>query len=156
MRLFGTGQREQESAEEFWRRTEEARGGPVGMRTVATYLGRSGSRILRLSGLIYTIGGTVWFEDFEKDNWFARIVDRGTRYEKTVLSFLKADVEFTRSVTSGTANGCILGSVDPQRTRPLSAFRRLFATRALQIHLHAGHSMFFEVLMEAELIRFLA
>jgi hypothetical protein len=154
MMLFGKGS-EKESAEAFWKRTEEKRGGPAGFKTVGTFLGRSGSKAARLPGLIYTVGEWVWFEDFENENWMSRVLRAGLRYEKTEFGFPFSDVRFTRVVSRGVAYRCVWGGIDPLRTRALSGFVKLFTTPTLQIGFLDGCSLFFEVLRLEEFLRFL-
>ena len=147
---------EQESVESFWARTMQARGGPIGLRTTATFLGRSGSKAAGLPGLLYTVGDTVWFEDFENDNWLGRVIGPGKKFVKTEFSFSKGEVESARMVSRGAASRCIEGSLPPGETKPFSRFPRILGTPVIQIAFKAGHSFFFEALMDAELLHFLA
>jgi hypothetical protein len=40
----------------------------------------------------------VWFEDFERDNWLAKIMGGRRKFEKTEVSFSKAEVRAKRLV----------------------------------------------------------
>ena len=156
MQLFNLSRKKEQSVDEFWRETAEKRGGEIGIVTFATLLGQSGADILGLPGLMYTVGGgTVWFEDFEKDTLMARILGGKNKWEKTELSFLKADVSFTRLVSRTTALRSIGGGLAPQNTRAVSFLGLFFSTPALQIGFTQGHSLFFEVMKRDDMIRFL-
>lgn len=145
----------QETPAEFWQKTGEKRGGTVGLFTFATLLGRSGDAPLGLPGLLYTVGDTVWFEDFEKDNWLARIIGSRQKYEKTELSFIKGEVEFTRIVSRGAAYRCIVGKVAPQSVPGLPPLLRMFVSHAVQVGLRSSSSVFLEIMREADLLQFL-
>jgi len=140
-----------ESPKDFWTHTGEKRGGEVGFVSFATFLGQSGDRSRGLPGLLYTVGDTVWFEDFERDNWLAKIIAPRQKYEKTELSFAISAVAFTRAVSRRRASACIGGFVSPDSLNPLGALGRLFLSPVLQIALESGPSLFMEVLMLKEL-----
>src|SRR5208337_2723002 len=101
------GRRREESPDEFWRQTAAKRGGEIGFLTFATLLGRSADQPLDLPGLLYTVGDMVWFEDFERDNWLAKIMGGRRKFEKTEVSFSKAEVRATRLVSRSGAMRCI-------------------------------------------------
>ena len=156
MQLFNLGRKSEVSFDDFWRQTAEKRGGEIGIITFATLLGQSGANILGLPGLMYTVGGgTVWFEDFEKDTLMARILGGKNKWEKTELSFQKSDVSFTRLVSKGTALRSINGGLAPESTRAISFLGLFFSTPALQIGFTQGHSLFFEVMRRDDMIGFL-
>jgi hypothetical protein len=155
MRILGFGKSDTESVSEFWSRTAEKRGGQIGLCTYANYLGRTQDQILELPGLLYTVGDMVWFEDFEKNNWLARLINVGSKYQKTELGFPRSEVDYTRVVSRGAALRCIRGSVDAKNTRPLLSAAKIFFTPVVQISFTAGHSLFFEVLRQKELLGFL-
>jgi hypothetical protein len=148
--------RAQEDPAEFWRATAAKRGGEIGLFTFATLLGKSGDQPLNLPGLLYTVADAVWFEDFERDNWLARVMGGRQKYEKTELRFLKGEVAFTRPVSRGTAARCIAGVVSPDATRALSPLARLFSTPAAQVSLKDGSALFIEVLLLKELFAWIA
>ena len=114
----------EEDAQQFWTEKEREKGGKVGFYTFATFLGRSGDKPLSLGGLIYTIDETVYFEDFEKDSWFAKIISRRQKYEKTEFSFDIKDIEEVKIVSKNSALNCVSGFIDENETKP---FSRLFA-----------------------------
>ena len=116
MQWFRRGR--EEDPQEFWRQTAAKRGGEIGFLTFATLLGRSGDQPLDLPGLLYTVGDMVWFEDFERDNWLAKIMGGRRKFEKTEISFSKPEVRATRLVTRSGAARCISGAV-PERSSPL-------------------------------------
>ena len=145
----------QESPAEFWQNTGEKRGGTVELFTFATLLGRSGDGILGLPGLLYTVGDFVWFEDFERDNWLSRILGARQKYEKTELSFARTEVAFTRVVSRGAAYRCIVGKAAPSSLGSLSPLVQFFISHAVQIGLQDSSSVFFEIMKEEEVRKFL-
>ncbi len=153
MELFRRSKPE-ESFDDFWRRTGEKRGGTVGAFTFATYLGRSRGEVAGLPGLMYTVGESVWFEDFERDNWLARLFGGKRQFQQTEVGFSRDEVASTRVVSRATAYRCIRGSLAPQDARPLSPFMRLFSTSAVQICLSQGQCLYFEIMKQAEIIAF--
>jgi hypothetical protein len=138
--------------QEFWRQTGERRGGEVGYRTFATFLGIAGESPLGLPGLLYRVGDVLWFEDFEKDNWLARILSSKKSFQKTEVSFRVDEVAFTRVVSRRAASRAIAGSVAPGDLRPMPGLVRSFAASVLQVGLSNGTSLFFEVMLQAGLI----
>lgn len=144
-----------ETPADFWQKTGEKRGGTVGLFTFATLLGQSGDVALGLPGLLYTVGDTVWFEDFEKDNWLAKILGSRQKYEKTELSFSKAEVVFTRVVSRGAAFRCIGGRAAPDKVPALPPLLRMFVSHAVQVGLQNSTSVFMEIMREAEVLAFL-
>ena len=137
--------------QEFWRQTGEKRGGEVGFRTFATFLGASAEKQLGLPGLLYRVGDALWFEDFERDNWLARILSSRSSFQKTELSFQASEVEFTRIVSRRSAARCIAGAIDPRALKPMPGFARFLSAAVTQVGLKNGTSLFFEVMLQAEL-----
>jgi hypothetical protein len=138
--------------QEFWRQTGERRGGEVGFRTFATFIGASGEKYLALPGLLYRVGDAFWFEDFERDNWLARIISSRQAFQKTEVSFRAAEVEFTRIVSRRNAARCVAGAAAPKGLRPMPALARLFSASVTQVGLSNGTSLFFEVMLQSELL----
>ena len=141
----------EEDPAEFWRETAARRGGEIGFFTFATLLGKSGGIVLNFPGLLYTVGDTVWFEDFERDNWLSRILSSRQKYEKTEVSFLMSEVTFTRVVSRASAARCIGGVIAPEKLAPASFFTRVFSTPVAQVGLRDGSSIFLEVMQRKEL-----
>ena len=147
--------RQEESPADFWRKTGEKRGGEIGLFTFATFLGRSGDGLLGLPGLLYTVEEKIWFEDFERDNWLAKIIGSRQKYEKTEFCFDKSEVVFTRIVSRGSAYKCIGGAAAPSSLHPMSPFARLFASHAVQVGLKDTSSIFMEIMREMDFRSFL-
>jgi hypothetical protein len=148
MQLFRRGA--DENPDDFWRETARKRGGDVTFFTFATLVGRSGSALLNFPGLLYKSGETFWFEDFERDNWLAKILSSRRKYEKTELSFAAAEVQFVRLVSRMSAARCVGGAVAPQQLAPATVFARLFSTPVTQVGLRDGSSLFFEIMQRKE------
>jgi hypothetical protein len=140
----------QESPEDFWKETARKRGGEIGFFTFATLLGRSADAVLNFPGLLYTVGGTVWFEDFERDNWLSRILGGRGKYQKTEISFPEADIAFTRLVSRANAARCIGGAAAPKDLPVAGLFARLFSTPVVELGMVDGTAVFFEIMMKKE------
>jgi len=150
MQLWGK-KKPEETPDEFWRHTGEKRGGTVEFYTFATLVGRSASQQVGLPGLLYTVGDSVWFEDFERDNWLAKILNSRQKYEKTEAGFAKADIAFVRTVSRRNAYRCIVGSTAPDSLRQQSPIARIFSTPVTEIGFKDGTAIFFEIMMAKEL-----
>ncbi len=144
--------RKEESPEAFWQETAEKRGGPIGLTSFATFLGRSHDELVELPGLLYTVGSMVWFEDFEHDNWLARVVRPRGSFTKTEFSFAVADVQGARLVTRRGAMGAIAGGVASDSLRPVSFFDRVVANPVMLFAMKDGSSLFFDLLLKKEFL----
>lgn len=140
----------EENPEDFWAETARKRGGEIGFFTFATLVGRSGDTILNFPGLLYKSGDIFWFEDFERDNWLAKILSSRKKYEKTELSFSSTEVQFVRLVSRMSASRCIGGAVAPAQLPPASVFARVFSSPVTQVGLRDGSSLFFEIMQRKE------
>jgi hypothetical protein len=150
MQLFGRGK--EEDPQEFWQQTAEKRGGQVGFLTFATLLGRAGDRPLDLPGLLYVVADVVWFEDFERDNWLARIVGGRRKFEKTELSFARSEIRSSRLVSRSSAMRCVTGGLAVEQLRPVSALARILSTPIVQVSLDNGTTLFFDMIRRAEFV----
>ena len=150
MQWFGRAR--EESPEEFWRQTAAKRGGEIEFLTFATLLGRSADQQLDLPGLLYLVGETVWFEDFERDNWLAKIMGGKKKFEKTEISFARPEVRATQLVARSGAIRCIAGAIPAEKLSPVSAVGRVLATPIVQVSLSGGMSLFFDMIRRDEFI----
>lgn len=150
MQWFGRGK--EEDPEEFWQHTAEKRGGQVGFLTFATLMGRAGDRPLDLPGLLYVVGDMVWFEDFERDNWLSKIMGGRRKFEKTELSFGRSEIRSSRLVSRSSALRCIAGGLGVDQARPVSTFSRIFSTPIVQVSLHNGTTLFFDMIRRVEFV----
>ena len=98
------------------------------------------------------MGETVWFEDFERDNWLAKIMGGRRKFEKTELSFVRAEVRATRLVSRSGASRCVAGAVPAEKLKPVSAVGRFLSTPIVQVSLSSGTSIFFDMIRRAEFI----
>jgi len=154
MQWFGRGR--EEDPEEFWRQTAAKRGGEIGFLTFATLLGRSADQPLDLPGLLYTVGDMVWFEDFERDNWLAKIMGGRRKFEKTEVSFSKAEVRATRLVTRSGAARCIGGAIPAEKLSAASAVGRILSNPIVLVTLSNGTSLFFDMIRRTEFVALFA
>src|SRR5208283_2065053 len=148
MQWFGRSR--EESPEEFWRQTAAKRGGEIVFLTFATLLGRASDQPLDLPGLLYLVGETLWFEDFERDNWLSKIMGGRKKFEKTEISFVRAEVRAVQLVSRGSAARCIAGAVPAERLSPVSAVGRILSTPVVQVSLSNGTSLFFDMISRGE------
>jgi hypothetical protein len=139
-----------ENPEDFWAETARKRGGEIGFFTFATLVGRSGDALLNFPGLLYKSGDIFWFEDFERDNWLAKILSSRKKYEKTEISFPVTEVQFVRLVSRMSASRCVAGAVPPGQLAPATMLTRFFSTPVTQVGLSDGSSLFFEIMQRKE------
>jgi hypothetical protein len=137
---------------QFWEEREKEKGGKVSFFTFATFLGRSGDKQLNLGGLLYLINKTLTFEDFEKENWLLKILNRKREYEKTKFEIKKDDIVETKLVSKNTALNCISGFVDDADTKTLTGVGGLFLQKVFQIRMKGGYSLFFEIMKIKEFL----
>ena len=142
----------EEDPEEFWRQTAAKRGGEIGFLTFATLLGKSGDQPLDLPGLLYTVGDIVWFEDFERDNWLARIMGGKRKFEKTEISFSMKEATAARLVTRASAIRCITGAVTAEKLTAASTLGRIFSNPIVLVTLGNGTSLFFDMIRRTEFV----
>jgi hypothetical protein len=150
MQWFGRSR--EESPDEFWRQTGAKRGGEIEFRTFATLLGRSADQALDLPGLLYLVGNTLWFEDFERDNWLSKILGGRRKFEKTEISFIRAEVSSTQLVSRSAAARCIAGAIPAHKLRPVSAIGRVLSTPIVQVSFTNGTSLFFDMIHRSDFI----
>ena len=107
---------------------------------------------LTCPGLLYMVGDTAWFEDFERDNWLAKIMGGRRKFEKTEISFSTAEVRATRLVGRSAANRCIAGTVPAEKLPAASAFGRILSNPIVLVTLSNGTSLFFDMIRRQEFI----
>jgi hypothetical protein len=142
----------QEEARKFWREKEAEKGGKVRFYTFATYFGRSGDRSVSLGGLLYLVDDRLYFEDFEKESWLLKIMNRKSSYEKTEFVLNTSDISESRVTSRGSAFNCVEGFVDPGETKKLSGIVRWLVKPVLQITMKNGSAHFFEIRKMGELL----
>ena len=140
-----------EEAKKFWEEKEKEYGAPVKFYTFATFLGKSRGKSVHLGGLIYIINGKLHFEDFEKDNWFSKLITRDKKYEKTEFSIDLNMIEKIQLVTKSSSFNCILGNIDDDKTKIIKGVSRLIFQPVTQIKLKDDNSYFFETMRHKEL-----
>jgi len=136
----------------FWEEREREKGGRVSFFTFATFLGRSNDKAMNLGGLLYIINGTVIFEDFEKDNWLFKILNRKREYTKTEFDIQKDDIAETKLVSKNVALNCIAGIISDTETKPLVGLQNIFYQKVFQLRLKSGYSLFFEIMKAKEFV----
>lgn len=149
-------QKPTEDPAEFWQAVQQRRGGPVSWSSFATLQGRSGEGRVELTGLLYVVNGTAWFEDFEKDSWFGRLVGAGKNFQKTEITFALAEVVQVRMVSRSTAAACMAGAVPPDAVREAPRLVQWFSPPIVQVALADGSALFFDMLERASFLAILA
>ena len=148
-RSGGTGS---EEAENFWAEKEQEKGGKVRFFTFATYIGNTGGRPTSLGGLLYIVNERLYFEDFEKDNWFAKIISRKKNYEKTEFDLDIQEIAEIKTISKSSALNCIAGIVDDEDTKPVSMITKALFQSIVQIRIRNSISYFFDVMRDKEFI----
>jgi len=143
---------EEDDSKRFWEEKEREKGGKVSFFTFATFIGTSLEKPVNTGGLLYTIEKSVYFEDFEKENWFAKILSRKQKYVKTEFNFKKEDIEEIKRVSKNTALNCISGIVMDTDTKPLSKVFTFMLQSVVQIRLKMGYSLFLEIMREGDFL----
>jgi hypothetical protein len=143
------------SPEEFWRKTAEKRGADINYYTFAIFLGRSKDSLRDLPGLLYLAGDTLWFEDFEKDPGFLRLLSPKPAYVKTEISVPGADIVSAKAVLRKMALACVKGWMEPATAPSVTSFGRIFLRSAVEIVLSQGRGIYFEAMKEKELLELL-
>ena len=141
-----------EEAKKFWEEKEKEYGAPVKYYTFATFLGKSNDKSVRLGGLIYIIDNKLHFEDFEKDNWFSKIMSRDKKYEKTEFSIDLDLIENIQLVTKSSSISCIIGNIKDTETKLVKGIGRFFLQPVIQFKLKDNNSYFFETMNQKELL----
>jgi hypothetical protein len=141
-----------EEAEEFWAEKEKEKGGKVSFFTFATFIGHTGGRPSTLGGLLYIISERLYFEDFEKDNWFAKIVSRKKNYDKTEFELNIKDIEETKIISKSSALNCIAGIVKDEDTKQVSFVTKALFQSIVQIRMKNSISYFLDIMRDKEFV----
>ena len=148
MKIFGKPSAEDPAV--FWRETAAKRGGTIGFLTFASLLGGTADGMSDTSGILYTVGESVWFEDFERNDWLRRIAGGKSTFVKTEITFTRSEVAFTRLVTRGAALACIAGKVPPADLSAASRLARLLGTPFVEVGMRDGSALFLDVIRRSE------
>jgi hypothetical protein len=147
--------RYEDEARAFWEEKEKEKGGKVRFYTFATYYGRSGGRPSSLGGLLYLVKDRLYFEDFEKESWLLKIMNRKSTYEKTEFFINTPDITLSRVTSRGSALNCIEGFIEPENTKSVTGIVQWFVKPVLQISLKNGTAHFFEIMKMGRLLELL-
>jgi len=142
-----------ENYKTFWKDKENEKGGKLMFYTYARYIGRSNWESCDLGGLIYIIDKTLYFEDFEKDNWFSKIISQKKKYEKTEFSFTIEDIDKIKIITKSSALNCIAGMIKDTNTKLLTNIQKLFFQPIIQIKLKKDYSHFFDIMQAQNFLK---
>ena len=141
--------------DEFWEEREEKAGGKIQFQTFATFIGRSGEKRLDLGGLVYIINNIIYFEDFEKESFFIKILGKKRKYSKTDLRFPLDTIQSVKEVSLGEGVNCINGFISEKETKNISPFMKLFSNPILQLSMEGGGACFFDIMKRKEFIEIL-
>jgi hypothetical protein len=142
----------EDESRNFWEEKEREKGGKVTFFTFATFLGISSEKQVNTGGLLYTIDGKIYFEDFERENWFSKILGKRQKWEKTEFSVEREDIAELKKVSKNTALNCITGLVPDTETKPVSRVFQFLAQSVLQIRLKRGYSLFLDIMREKDFL----
>ena len=143
--------------EKFWKEKEEALGGKVLFQTYVTYVGEAGSGLINgRGGLFYIVGDCLYFEDFEKHNALMALFNRkDSSYEKTEFSLPLEDIRSVQRVAEKDARACVGGIIDENSLPSLGKLRSLFTRGYWRLSVHEKASLFFEIMDDTALFRYL-
>jgi hypothetical protein len=142
----------EDESRKFWEEKEREKGGKVTFFTFATFWGISSEKQVNTGGLLYTIDGTIYFEDFERENWFSKILGKRQKWEKTEFAVKKKDIVEFKKVSKNSALNCITGLVPDTETKTVSQVFQFLAQSVLQIRLRRGFSLFLDVMREKDFL----
>jgi len=152
IQVIGFFMAEENEQMEFWKQREEEKGGELQFNTFATFIGRGGDKKVELGGLLYIINNRVYFEDFEKDNIFLKILSKKKAFKKTEFSFDIATIRGIREVSAGEAANCIQGLIRDDETKKATGLSKFFSNPVLQLVMEEGYSFFFDIMRRKEFI----
>jgi hypothetical protein len=115
-------------------------------------MGSSGSRPTSLGGLLYIINERLYFEDFEKDNWFAKIISRKKNYEKTEFDLNIKDIVEIKTISKSSALNCIAGILKDEDTKPVSVVTKALFQSIVQLQIKNSISYFFDIMRDKEFV----
>jgi hypothetical protein len=97
----------------------------------------------------------LYFEDFEKESWLLKIMNRKSTYEKTEFFLNTSDIVLSRVTSRGSALNCIEGYVEPENTKSVTGIMQWFVKTVLQISMNNGTAHFFEIMKMGQLLELL-
>lgn len=147
-----------EEANELLQELEEANGGKVLYKTYAILYCTSdeAAELKQLAGLLYTVGDTLYFEDFEKqDTLFGFIMPKKkkAKYEKFKIRLPLSEISDIYPVRSAGGKAVAEGKLDVSALKPATSFFSRFSQTALYIGKKQGGYWILEVLDERETSR---
>ena len=137
-----------QTPEEFWSGREEQYGGKVRYFTFSHFLGNSQSGYKELPGLLFVIDNNLYFEDFEKDSMFGRLMGRKKSYEKTEFSIPLDQLVKKQIVRKAHAIDVIEGRKNGAELLPASGLSILGPSPVYHLMAEDGTSWFFDQVME--------
>ncbi len=144
-----------EEAKKYWEEKERIYGGKVEYYTFAVFMGTSRSSYFRLGGILYFINNKLCFEDFEKDNWLSKLIQKNKKYEKTEFSIDQDALEGIYVVSRSSAIKAITTGVENNKIKPLKGIGKILFQPVVQFKLKDGKSYFFEIMQLKDLKKFL-
>lgn len=123
---------------------EEKHGGKITYRTYAVYYADSNGNVKNHGVLVYQIGDTFHFEDFEEQRAILGIpIKDKVKYVKFESSFEAKDVKATRLVSRKNADSFCKGYISHDKLRNPGLFTRLFSEMVTELEMADGSYLFF-------------
>ena len=132
------------SPQEFLANLERKSGGSIEWKTYAFYMGKTGGSPESLGGLLYRVGDSLIFEDFESSRPLLKL-SKPKPYEKTRFFLPVSSIREVRPVAAGIAKKLIRGSKTLDTASPLTGFERFLFKRVEALITEEGEAYFFEL-----------
>lgn len=136
-----------EESEQLLRELEQQNGGTISFKTYAVFIGRSGTGLENLGGLLYTIEDRLIFEDFEKQhNSLSMLLGKKKEaYEKFKIEFPVGQIMKLRELALPKAQRIAEGRLKAEKCPPIGPWSRYLSRIAVELQLSGGDALYFEL-----------
>ncbi len=132
------------SPQEFLANLERKSGGTIEWKTYAFYMGKTGGSPESLGGLLYRVGDSLIFEDFESSRPLLKL-SKPKPYEKTRFFIPLSSIREIRPLSAGVAKKLIRGAKLLESASPLTGLERFLFKRVNAVITEEGEAYFFEL-----------
>jgi len=146
-----------DQAETFKKEREEKFGGEIRYLSYARYIGKAGGeKVENRGGILFVIGDTIHFEDFENRNALLSLLGQKKDYAKAEFSLELGEITLARDVRERGANDCIAARISEESVpHGPSGLAALFMKPVLQLIREDSPSLFFDLLDKKGFLNFL-